>query len=157
MPDPYERHGRASGWDRWGPNPSRHQQRAAAAADSAAKRPPAKKDPSLCKAAHWKEPHQPKLRIRPYIWRRMPLCQWSISWGRTEPSWSCAHEEICAGCGKTLRTSIGDAECPDFHPITETQRLALEREIAEWQARVTARRARRPVIDGPQGYRKKKV
>jgi len=156
MPDPYERHARtkdSSGWYDQHPRSARK----AAAADDTAKRPPAKKDPGLCKAAHWKEPHRPVLRIRAFIWRRTPLCQWSVDWGRTEPRWSCAHEEICAGCGKILRTSIGNAECPDFRPVTEAQRLALERETAERQARVKARRyARRPAVDGPQGYRKPK-
>jgi hypothetical protein len=160
MPDPYERHARSPAV--WGPLRSRSQQRAAAAAEQVlpevvpeGKRPPAKKDPSLCKAAHWKGPHQPKLRVREYSWRKTPRCRWGIFWRQPEPSWDCSHEEVCAGCGKVLRTSIGKTECPDFHPITEEQRDALERELERWRQRGAARR-RRPVIDGPQGYRKQK-
>lgn len=157
MPDPYERHGRGTGWDVWGPTPSRHQQRAAAAADDAVKPPPAKKDKDLCKAAHWKGPHQPQLRVREYSWRKTPRCRWGIFWRQPEPSWECSHEEVCAGCGKVLRISISKTECPDFHPITEAERDALEREIERWRERVASRRyQRRPVIDGPQGYRKPK-
>jgi hypothetical protein len=159
MPDPYERHGRASGWDVWGPNPSRHQQRAAAAADEAAKRPPAKKDPDLCKAVHWKGPHQPELRIRNFGWRRRMECHWGTTYlDHGDPRWHCVHEEVCAGCGKVLRISIGKFECPYFHEITDEETAAIQ---ADYTRRAellkNSRRAVRPVINGPQGYRKKKA
>jgi hypothetical protein len=156
MPDPYERHGRNS-WE-WGPSPSRGQSRAAAADQelAGAKRSPAKKDPDLCKAAHWKGLHRPKLHVREYGWRKKAQCKWTVRWGRDVPVWHCVHEEVCTGCGKILRIGIPAEECPDFHPVTEAEQDALEAEIERWRERRAARRLQRPVIDGPQGYRKKK-
>lgn len=153
MPDPYERHGRNS-WE-WGTSPPRGQSRAAAADQGlgSAKRPPAKKDPSLCKAQHWKGPHTPVFRIRQYG-RQKTVCKWGANWGKPEPRWHCAHEEVCSECGKVLSAFV-ESRCPDFRPITEAEQEALDREIARWAERRSVRH--RPVIDGPQGYRKRRV
>jgi hypothetical protein len=160
VPDPYERHGRGDGRDAWGPVPSRSQARAAAAAEQVipevvpeGKRPPGKKDPDLCKAAHWKGPHQPKLYIRDSGWRKR-RCYWGNAWGRDVPVWFCAHEEVCIGCGKVLHISIPAEQCPDYHAITEAEQAVLDEEVERWRQRRLARR--QPVIDGPQGYRKRK-
>jgi len=160
MPDPYERHARAGGWDAWGPVPPRSQARAAAAAEdlAPAKRPPGRKDPVLCKAAHWKGPHAPELRVREHYWRKSQLCGWGTSYlDNGRPVWNCSHEEHCAGCGKVLRTSVSPRECPYFHEITETEIAEIQADYAE-RARLLAatRRRIRPVVTGPQGYRKSK-
>jgi hypothetical protein len=119
------------------------------------KRPPAKKDPDLCKVVHWKGPHEPELRIREYSWRKTPTCHWRIYWPRLDPVWACAHEKVCAGCGKVLTVFVPAEQCPDFHSITGAEELALEQEALRWAERLATRR-RRPVINGPQGYRKPK-
>jgi hypothetical protein len=155
MPDPYERHGRATGGDVWGPNPSRRQTRAAAAAEPEGKRPPGKKDPNLCKAAHWKGLHQPRLRIRQYGRQRLQ-CRWGTSWASDKPTWHCVHEEFCTGCGKILRAGIPAGECPDFRPITKAEQDAIDLEIERYTAVRVSRARRRAVINGPQGYRKRK-
>lgn len=155
MPRYLDRHARTKGAD-WGSEPARSQQRQEAAADDPAQpRPASRKNPDLCKTAHWKGPHQPVLRKRERNWKKTS-CRWAIFWSTPEPSWECYHEEVCTGCGKLLHISIPAEQCPDFHPITAAEQLALEQEIERWQERVTARRLRQPVIDGPQGYRKKK-
>jgi hypothetical protein len=159
MPDPYERHSRNS-WE-WGPVPARGQSRAAAADQDlgSVKRLPAKKDPSRCKAAHWKGPHQRELRVKEYGgWQRKGRCAWVISW--TDPdklTWNCLHEAFCPGCGKVLATVIGFSDCPDAHPVTGDDRAWFEKEHARRDALTARRKLRgRPVISGPQGYRKRK-
>jgi hypothetical protein len=154
VPDPYERHARAkdsSGWE----NQSPRSARAAAAAEPVAKRPPARKDPDLCKATHWKAPHEPKFVLREHSWKRTG-CRWSISWTRVYPEWFCLHEKRCAGCGKVLSVFVGQDQCPDFHEMTAEEQLELDRDVEKMQERWRARGWRKPVIDGPQGYRKQK-
>jgi hypothetical protein len=163
MPDPYERHARTkdpSGWENQNPRSARQ----AAAAEQVlpevvpeGKRPPAKKDPNLCKGAHWKMPHKPELRIREYGFRKKDGCHWVIGWGRDEPAWWCLHEEVCARCGKVLRITVEREQCPDFHSIATEEQIELDLEIERWRERRAARRLKRPVIDGPQGYRKRKA
>lgn len=150
MPDPYERHGQPG--DGWSRQPSRSQLRRMAATDGGtAKRPPGRKDPALCKAAHWKGPHRPEIRASKGM---RPECRWDESWTRSgELAWRCIHEEVCADCGKLLRFSVGRDECPDFHPVTDAERARIEASAArfqEWKVRT------RPVISGRQGYRKRK-
>jgi hypothetical protein len=154
MPDPYERHSRNS-WE-WGPSPARGQARAAAADQDVVpeRRPPAKKDRDLCKAAHWKGPHQPELRKHPQLYYRHSKCHWTPGWAAREPHWACAHEEACTGCGKVLRVWVKKEECPDFRPVTEAERAEIMQAIEQWDAR---RARRRSAIDGPQGYRKRKA
>jgi hypothetical protein len=157
MPDQHERHGRSK-WE-WGTPGARSQERAAAARDDPARsQVPGKKDSDLCKGAHWKAPHQPELQLRQPGWRRSRPCEWDISWRDPDkPSWYCAHEEVCSGCGKILRTGIEADECPRYHPITDAERAALDVKRAERETRVAAARGRwrpKPPITGPQGYRK---
>lgn len=161
MPKRFERHARTS-WE-WGTPGSRSNELARAVKDDPAKKAaPGKKDPSLCKATHWKGPHQPGLRLLTFGWRRPITCQWDISWHskNDEPSWHCNHEEVCSGCGKVLRVGIKNEECPDFHPITTEERTAIEEKEAQNKARIAVAvakhpgRWRKPVITGPQGYRR---
>lgn len=160
MPSQFERHARSK-WE-WGTSGSRNNELARAVRDDPAKKAaPGKKDPSLCKTAHWKGPHQPELRLLTFGWRRAMGCRWAVSWrSKKEPSWDCNHEEVCSGCGKILRISIDKEECPDFHPITADERAAIAAKQAEDEARIAAavaknpNRWRKPVITGPQGYRR---
>jgi len=172
MPSEHDRHSRPNGCcEGIYSQPSRSQQRGAVIAEQQhpevvpqGKRPPGKKDPDLCKAAHWKGPHQPALRMKEYGWRSKSACEWTIWWRNPGViSWCCGHEEYCAGCGKILRTRIEDGECPGYHPITAAEVAAIEAKRTEDEARLAAAAAsraphqRRPVIDGPQGYRRKRA
>jgi hypothetical protein len=169
MPDPFERHSRPGYWDYWGPVPSRSQQRAAAAAEQLhpevvpqGKRPPGRKDPDLCKGAHWKGPHRPGIRLRANGWLGgRQECGWGTSWrgGEEHHAFFCRHEEVCTACGKTLRGSnIPASECPLFHAITPEEHARIEAEIKRREELGTKRRARRkPPITGPQGYRRRKA
>jgi len=160
MPGYLDRHARSK-WE-WGTPGARSQERADAARDDPARiRTPGKKDPSLCKAAHWKGPHKSQLRMQENGWRRETTCKWAIWWRKPgEPSWCCNHEEVCAGCGKILRAGIGDEECPGYHLITADELAALEAKRIEDEARLAARPQsrwqQRPPITGPQGYRKRR-
>lgn len=164
MPDPFDRHARPG--DGWEAQPSRSQLRRAAAMEDGgdsravddplivAKRAPGRKDRNLCKAAHWKGPHQPEIRpcIDPFT-NHGRECGWDASWRQDKPVWVCRHEEVCTGCLKVLRGLLGRDDCPDFRPITEDERERIGAEIAsrrEW------RQSRKPVITGHQGYRRKR-
>lgn len=153
MPQYMDRHAETS--DGYGSEPSRSQQRRLAAQDDPAKRPPpAKKDPDMCKAQHWKAGHTPVFQMR----RALYDCKWWVDW-TAKVAWSCWHEEVCSGCGKILDPFIKGRRCPDYHDITpaEAERMAREKEArAERIAQFQARRVKRPVIKGPQGYRKPK-
>jgi hypothetical protein len=159
MPGEHDRHSRPNGCcEGWYSQPSRSQQRGAVIAEQQypeiipqGKRPPGKKDPSLCKAAHWKGPHRPEVREGTPGYGKPP-CHWSASWANDEPCWSCRHEEACSGCGKVLRTKLG-TDCPDWHPMTAPERAAVAEEARRHQEH---RAARKPVIAGPQGYRRKR-
>jgi hypothetical protein len=160
MPDPFERRSRPNGCcEDWYSQPSRSQLRSGAiTADegSRPKRAPGKKDPALCKAAHWKGPHVPGLIKNEPLFRRESPCRWDASWMADGPEWFCYHEERCTGCGRVLRSRINREECPEFHPITDDELAAVEAEIKRHEDIIAARAARRPVIDGPQGYRRKR-
>jgi hypothetical protein len=161
VPKRFERHAR-SAWE-WGTPGSRRAELARAVSDDPAGKVPGKKDRNLCKAAHWRGPHRPELRMREFGWRRAAACKWAVSWRSKdgEPSWHCAHEEVCTGCSKILRQFVPIGECPDFHPITAGEREAIEAERAEHDARVVATRARsrrqpKPPVTGRQGFRRKR-
>lgn len=83
-------------------------------------------------------------------------CRWDLSWAGTEPRWFCDHEEFCAGCGKILRFHLEPGRCPDFHPMTDADRARVEASLERHRELDAARQARKPVIAGPQGYRKRK-
>jgi hypothetical protein len=161
MPDPFERHAR-SAEDGWGPRPPRSQQRAGAARDDPARaRVPGKKDPALCKAAHWKGLHQPGLRLMQWALNRGVGCGWIISWDSDERcdtiGYRCSHEEACTGCGRILRDRIPRRECPEYRAATAEERAELEEELARCRAARAGWMRRKPVITGPQGYRRRKA
>lgn len=160
MPDPAERHSKHSE-DGWGSQPSRSQQRRAAAVED--DRPsPGRKNKAVCKAAHWKGPHQPVLRMRSFARLRL-TCRWGHRWNRENPiTWNCHHQEYCAGCGKILRDVIPAGECPDKVALTQDIIEGIRRKDREAEERLARWRELRrpviaPVITGPQGYRKKKA
>lgn len=156
MPDPYERHSRSS-WE-WGSPGARSQERAAAAHDDPTRnRTPGKKDPGLCKGEHWKGPHRTEVLPRPYGRPTSRGCGWRASYGKDQaPWWSCYHREICIGCQKDFG-AVSPQRCPLFHEITPADQKRIDVEVAAWEERrKTWRSPRKPVITGPQGYRKKK-
>jgi len=158
MPDPYERHARPGRWDYASSQPPRSLAKAAAAQEPQGKRPPGRKDPDLCKAQHWKGSHTPELReVKAYRRGTMPCCYWAPSYTGREPWWFCCHEEVCSGCGKILEYKILSSRCPHYHEILPEERewLAAETErTRELRAKWSYRK--RPLITGPQGYRKKR-
>lgn len=161
MPDPYERHARPGRWwNYYSGQPSRAQTRAQAAGNPAGKRPPGKKDPDLCKAQHWKAGHASALRVRiPYFRKSKIYCYWGLPyWGDdSDATWYCSHEEYCSGCGKILMIRISGIRCPEYHDITKTERISVEKQREEREIRMASRKTRPgKVINGPQGYRKKR-
>ncbi|MGH3121085.1 MAG: hypothetical protein ACRDND_08635 [Streptosporangiaceae bacterium] len=156
MPRRFERHARSK-WD-WGTPPARSAERAAAAAGPAGRAPGRKDRWARCK----------QNQGGPHVLKIMPLgipshhparagCCWFPAYDRESRSyvlsWSCRHHEACEACGKEARCSIRDDECPDY-PGTSGQRAAAEREAAEWAERRARWKPRKPVPDGPQGYRR---
>ena len=147
------RHARSKD-DGWGPQPSRSQERAEAAAE-AGKPPPGKKDRRRhCKALQG--PHEWIVTTSAWEVRRIKECSWSVYYRDATTWWRCRHQESCAGCGKILYRHVTPLQCPDYHEITVGERTILDQEIAAQQAR-RARWKRRPVITGRQGYRKKET
>jgi hypothetical protein len=159
MPDPTERHGKS---DDWSAQPSRSQLRRMAVTDEA-KRSPARKDRDLCKAAHWKGPHEPAIVFAGHVFHKGP-CRWSPMWdgeaGGYRAGWMCLHEERCGNCGKVLRMSLARTECPDFEaakgllPAAEAEAEAATKRHYAWREKHSSRK---PAITGPQGYRKRRA
>lgn len=174
MPSPFERHSRP---DEWSGQPSRSQLRRAAAEEDGGtdrsvnssgvvgRRVPGKKDKSLCKAAHWKGPHQPEIVLANETWEDQfrSRCRWEPRWGREDDGhavrWHCEHKIHCAGCGRIIEYRIPKETCPAY-PGTEEQRsVAQQRAFERNEERRTSKPPwrRKPPITGPQGYRKKKA
>lgn len=161
MPGQFERHARSK-WE-WGMPGPRSQEVQAAAADDPEppKRAPARKDTRhYCKGKPGVE-HVPHLVRHPLFWRRDdPGCRWQASWttrdGGYAACWACDHREECERCGKVLRDHIPAAECPAYPGIPE-DRAAAEEEALRIRERVAGRQSRwKPVITGPQGYRRRR-
>jgi hypothetical protein len=158
MPDPYERHSR-NRWE-WGSPPGRSEMNRDAAQDDPARaHTPGKKDKDLCKTAHWRGPHQPELRmmLNPFNLKKRE-CGWGArGWiSEEEIHWYCYHDEICTGCGKVLRSFINKEECPGYHEITAEETAACEAERQRRREFRVSYQIRKPIITGPQGYRKPK-
>jgi len=156
MPDPYERHGRPGRWDYAESQPARSSARAAAAEEPAVKRPPGKKNPDLCKGQHWKGAHTPETELSStrYI-APNAKCGWRVDY-KDETYWFCHHVLICSGCGKDFG-GVYMKRCPLYHDITPAEQEWISKEIEESRKRRAKWRIhRRPVITGPQGYRKKR-
>lgn len=178
MPDQFERHGRASGWDNWGPNPSRSQQRAAAANDDPLKKgTPSKRKKGVCKGADgWHDNHELIYVIQPERlttrWsgnRRLRTeCAWVALWNYREqkylPEWGCLHSHVCSRCDyrSAEHWDVG-TWCPDYRrdkPPVPAEVLArcekLQAEREERLARHPVRHKVTTAITGKTGYRKPK-
>lgn len=145
--------------DAWRPVRGRAAVKAAAIAEPARK-PPARKDTrSWCRGKEGRE-HVPVLAFAPPPWHDRPsACRWRQRMAGPGIAWECFHRQECANCGKVLAASwqLPRDECPSY-PGFPAQRAAAGAEAAEaarrraeWQAR------RRPVITGPQSYRRRRA
>lgn len=164
MPGKFERHAR-SRWE-WGTPGSRSGDlRRAVDDDPAGKPPPGRKDPSRCKGNHG-GPHIPVIALH----HETPedefrsRCRWIPVWSRKEKTcvagWHCEHVERCVKCGLIIERFAGRDRCP-VYPGTEEQKAVAEQEAFEWneRRRTASNRlssVRKPVINGPQGYRRKR-
>ena len=152
----------------WGPVPGRSAVKAAAITEPA-KRTPAKKDTrSWCRGKEGRE-HEPQI-VLSHDGFRQRACEWAgrhdyrlLRRGEDDYAigWCCGHQELCGRCGKILRDpgQIPRAECP-VYPGSDEQKAEAGREAAEYPEKWRAWAARHgrpePVIDGPQGYRRKR-
>lgn len=156
MPAPFVRHARSK--SDWGTQPQRSAERREAASEPA-KRPPGRKDRwARCKGNHG-GPHEMAITPHPGRYTGHPArCCWRPAWNHREgihaAAWSCRHHEACIHCGKEARSFVSRDECPDY-PGTGGQRAAAEAQGAEWDEHRAALDTRRPVITGPQGYRRR--
>lgn len=120
-------------------------------------RVPGRKDRrTVCKAAPGRQ-HEPRVIYAAPRFRPGDSCRWHPSWnwkaGRYETGWLCFHAEHCTHCGKVFRTSVTCTECPAY-PGSAEQRAGADATGAEQTRETAARRSRRPVISGPQRYRR---
>lgn len=145
-----------SKWD-WGTNPSRSDERAAAIAqEDAPSRPtPGKKDKKAhCKAAQG--PHQVTKIKRLTYYTCQPALMWNRAHATWDVGWTCYHELKCQACGKVFETRLSDRECPDWRPLTISQREDFDQQIAQRMKARDAWKSRKPVIKGRQAYRRPK-
>jgi hypothetical protein len=161
MPGQFVRHAR-SRWE-WGPPGSRSDDLRRAVDDDPAAKTPGKKDPNRCKGNHG-GPHIPVIALH----HETPedefrsRCRWSPMWSRKDKGlvvgWHCEHEERCAKCGLIFERFVGRDRCPVF-PGTGQQKAVAGQELferAERRRTAPSRGRRKPVISGPQGYRRKR-
>jgi hypothetical protein len=165
MPAQYERHARGS--ENWSgkSNPGRTPAFRAVLADQLAdpvpdRLPPGRKDTrENCKGRPGR-PHVPVIvpGDRPEPWL---ACKWVSRWDSAVRAfgvvgWDCSHRERCARCGKVIREGwqLRRAECPAY-PGDARQKAEAEASAARRAA--DRPRPRRPVITGPQGYRRPKA
>lgn len=149
MPDQWERHGKT---DEWGyRQPSRSQQRDAAAHDDPTRnKPKSHRDPALCKHNHW----QPHRRVMTYSrWRGQ--CGWKKLWRRAEyvPYFACGHHWQCQDCGKHLGY-VAAKDCPLWHPEPAGLKEECDKLTAD---KPNFGRYRPTYIKGPSHYRKPKA
>jgi hypothetical protein len=155
----FERHARSR--TDWDTQPSRSAERQAAAGEPE-RQAPGRKD----RRAHCKEnaggPHVPAVVFMAAVFRPDRGCEWMPSWSRKErgydgAGWYCRHEEHCSRCGKVLRVTVTDNECPAY-PGNPVQRADAEADALRAQERQDAwRQRKRKIITGPQGYRRKRA
>jgi hypothetical protein len=140
----------------WGSFPSRSQERAQAGAEPERNAPGKKDRQGHCKPLNG--PHDWIITNSAWEVRRIKACGWSLYYREARIWWQCRHQESCAGCGKIAHRHVEPSQCPDYHEITTGEQEALDAQIARREIeRASWKRARRPVITGRQGYRKKKI
>jgi hypothetical protein len=177
MPQEHDRHSKSS--SEWGTEPSRSQQRAAAASDDPTRASlPSKQKKGVCKGADgWHLDHDLVFTREQAIGGGdKPPCHWAAlgNWVASErryiytPGWSCTHEERCARCGHLERHGFqirNDGDCPDRDSADptvpggvlrdcEAKQRDVDERSAKWAERI---RFRKPPVTGPQGYRKPRV
>lgn len=176
MPQEHERHSK-NAWEWMGNQPSRSQQRDAAAHDDPAhSSTPSKVKKGKCKGPDgWHAEHELVfVRERDHLGREIVQpCSWKAAgvWQRGNrrykyvPKWTCTHEERCARCNHLERASYElkkATDCPDYagQPVPddvtrdcEYKQAESDRRHAAWIVRRAAAKSR---IKGPQGYRKAK-
>lgn len=166
MPARAGRHARTKDAD-WDSPPARRDELAAAVqaeigletpVASPAKLPPGRKDTrSWCKGKPGRD-HKPAIDDEA-LGTPLLTCKWIIRWDKDEgcyaAGWNCLHRERCTQCRKVLREcwQLTRAECP-LYPGDTGQRQDAEARAAQLGTRRWRRR--RPLIDGPQGYRRPK-
>jgi hypothetical protein len=163
MPRLNERHGRGTGRDSYDSQPSRSDLVRAAVDDD-------DPDPVKGKVIPWpkgkckrsKAGHEAIIQLRQdyMVTRWSKECGWKPYWGGAnaagELAWyACYHEMVCRHCGKVLVNVMGRGSCP-LAPGKEDEKKRVEAEAAAMPAR-SWRPRKKPVITGPQGYRKKRA
>lgn len=165
MPQPHTRHARPSGWDSYESQPSRSSEvRAAIAEDDP--------EPVRGKAIPWPSgkckrngggAHSAVVQVRNdyFTARNGANCGWRLGWtynretGLRNIYYACWHETVCQLCGKILVHSMDKGSCPlAAEREDERERVAAEAAANRPPSRNNWRR--RPVITGPQGYRRKR-
>jgi hypothetical protein len=141
----------------WGTAPSRSTERAAAV--TAEERDPSKPSPgrkdrkNYCKPN--RGPHTPALAKRSTF--VTAECRWQVLWssrtGGWVTGWLCVHQEECSACGRFFRFVHGD-DCPDWRPARPDEQQALDAEISRRMQAWEQRKSRKPVVAGPQSYRR---
>lgn len=163
MPDPHARHSRNK-WE-WGPTPPRSQERQKAA-DTDPEPPPKgrssyKNTRKWCRGKAGVE-HEEEIILGRDTYRRKTECGWSPLWSVERQdytvSWYCNHHVVCKNCSKVLDDKIFRTECPAY-PGTTEQHASAQQKLTEMRARRAERIAkssvyRKPVITGPQHYRR---
>ena len=166
MPRRFERHKRTK-WE-WGlPARSGEVREAARADPDPAKRAPARKDTkSWCRGKEGREHVLHLVLVPDYLSRRAKVCEWASAWSidgqEYRLGWVCMHREECVNCGRIFREhyDLKGEECPAY-PGDAAQRAEAEAQVGrdeEQRASWLASRPhwRRPVITGPQGYRRRR-
>lgn len=161
MPSQFERHGKSDDWDSLG---SRHDNLVRAINDDPlVKSLPGKKDPGKCKGNHG-NPHVPVIQFRydnPQD-RERYQCRYVVKWDTKEkklvPNWHCNHQIACDRCGKIFDFFLVNDNCPvypgDPEQLADVYSKIEERN--EFRRTSPIWNRKRPVITGPQGYRKKR-
>ena len=142
----------------WNPAPARTAERAQAITEPQRTAPGRKNTRDFCRGKQ-DVPHVPAVMFVPPVFQRarQPECEWGSRWDVEDVGWRCHHQCHCESCGKVLSTSVEREQCPAYPGSGEQHAEAIEAaRIAEerWRER---RAGRRKVIDGPQGYRRKKA
>lgn len=171
MPDPFDRHSKSK-WE-WGSEPARGQQRADAISDTPRKKRPPRKQPDACKGNHW-DPH-----VYEVVKQAGTPCYWNAvlrfnkgSQVTCTPGWVCNHLRKCKFCGRIGESTDGAKfnwrsghikaeECPEYDAyVPMTVRKACAVKLLEYNERMerfrSKMRPKKPPINGPQGYRKRK-
>jgi hypothetical protein len=159
------------GYDYGDSQPSRSHELASAVTDDPAReKAPGRQKRGECKGPDgWHTTHDPVITwALDQLGREDRDCGWRPfgCWDKLlrvyayVPAWTCRHEEKCQRCSHLITQSYSMKQrCPLFtgQPVPASVLADCERKEAEAAERTSNWRwARKPVITGPQGYRKRK-